>query len=624
MIVRTRTIRFNSDRRPSSEYIKLGFEGDNLVERLEFVLPMIGEGQMATLMLGGTYANAVLLTDTEDGKYAVDLTAEMIGTDGKVDGYVRIDSGESVWQTDIMHLITGAIPDVETEIETRYPTAFDIMLSEMAAHKVEMNEAVERAEAAADRAGGSTGGGTSGDGTGGYYGKDGEDGGYYVPSVKGDLLTWTASKSDMPKVASANVRGPQGDPGPAGPQGDTGPQGPQGERGDTGADGATGPAGEDGFSPTVAVTEITGGHRVTITDVNGPKTFEVADGKDGSGGSGGGTGADGEDGGYYQPSVSQNGDLSWSASKTGMPVVETVNIRGPQGEQGIQGEIGPEGPKGDTGETGPEGPQGPKGDDGFSPVVDVATIDGGHSVSVIDSSGTKTFNVMDGAKGDKGDTGETGPEGPQGEQGIQGIQGETGPEGPKGDKGDTGDNGVSPTVSVATIEGGHRVSVTDADGTKNFDVMNGETGPKGEQGEQGETGPEGPQGPQGEQGIQGETGPRGETGADGVSVTHSWDGTTLTVSSASGTTSADLKGEKGDKGDKGDTGETGPEGPQGPAGSDATVTVDSTVTAGGTNPVNSAAVISYAMPITAIVYNETDPGEDTASSYPDGTVVLCP
>ena len=40
----------------------------------------------------------------------------------------------------------------------------------------------------------------------------------------------------------------------------------------------------------------------------------------------------------------------------------------------------------------------------------------------------------------------------------------------------------------------------------------------------------------------------GADGKDGVSVTHSWNGTTLTVTSASGTSSADLKGAKGDDG----------------------------------------------------------------------------
>ena len=44
-------------------------------------------------------------------------------------------------------------------------------------------------------------------------------------------------------------------------------------------------------------------------------------------------------------------------------------------------------------------------------------------------------------------------------------------------------------------------------------------------------------------------------GSDGVSATHSWNGTTLTVTSASGTSSRDLKGEKGDKGDPGERGE---------------------------------------------------------------------
>lgn len=60
-------------------------------------------------------------------------------------------------------------------------------------------------------------------------------------------------------------------------------------------------------------------------------------------------GHSGTDGGYYQPSVDGAGNLSWTASKSGMPAVDSANIRGPQG------------PKGDTGDTGPQGPQGPAG-----------------------------------------------------------------------------------------------------------------------------------------------------------------------------------------------------------------------------------------------------------------------
>jgi len=41
----------------------------------------------------------------------------------------------------------------------------------------------------------------------------GEDGGYYTPSVNtSGVLSWTASKADMPSIASANIKGPQGDP----------------------------------------------------------------------------------------------------------------------------------------------------------------------------------------------------------------------------------------------------------------------------------------------------------------------------------------------------------------------------------------------------------------------------
>ena len=60
-----------------------------------------------------------------------------------------------------------------------------------------------------------------------------------------------------------------------------------------GQPGADGKDGKDGFSPTVTVTTITGGHRVSITDVNGTKTFDVMDGKDGATGPAGANGADG-------------------------------------------------------------------------------------------------------------------------------------------------------------------------------------------------------------------------------------------------------------------------------------------------------------------------------------------
>ena len=59
-----------------------------------------------------------------------------------------------------------------------------------------------------------------------------------------------------------------------------------------------------------------------------------------------------------------------------------------------------------------------------------------------------------------------------------------------------------------------------------------------------------------------------------MSCTHSWNGTTLTVTSASGTSSANLKGDKGDKGDTGTWGGT----------------VDQTYSASSTNPQSGTAV----------------------------------
>lgn len=46
-------------------------------------------------------------------------------------------------------------------------------------------------------------------------------------------------------------------------------------------------------------------------------------------------------------------------------------------------------------------------------------------------------------------------------------------------KGEPGNDGKSPVVTVTAIENGHRVSITDKDGTKTIDVLNGQTGKTG-------------------------------------------------------------------------------------------------------------------------------------------------
>ncbi len=163
---------------------------------------------------------------------------------------------------------------------------------------------------------------------------------------------------------------------------------------------------------------------------------------------------------------------------------------------------------------------GSDGIDGFSPSASVAQTAGGALITITDRDGTTTAVLAHGAKGDKGDVGEAGPQGPKGDTGDRGPQGIQGETGPRGEKGETGATGAR--------------------------------GPKGEDGDAGATGPQGPRGDKGDAGADGD---------DGMSCTHSWDGTVLTVTSASGTSSADLVGPQGP---------TGATGPAGPAGADGT------------------------------------------------------
>lgn len=76
------------------------------------------------------------------------------------------------------------------------------------------------------------------------------------------------------------------------------------------------------------------------------------------------SGSAGEDGGYYQPSVSEAGELTWTASKPGMPAVAGTNIMGPAGPQGAKGDPGDTGPQGPAGADGAPGSQGPQGEQG--------------------------------------------------------------------------------------------------------------------------------------------------------------------------------------------------------------------------------------------------------------------
>ena len=76
-------------------------------------------------------------------------------------------------------------------------------------------------------------------------------------------------------------------------------------------------------------------------------------------------GASGEDGGYYAPSVDNEGNLTWTASKTDMPAVDSANIKGAKGDTGA------------TGAQGPAGATGPAGADGKSAYA--YAVEGGYT-----------------------------------------------------------------------------------------------------------------------------------------------------------------------------------------------------------------------------------------------------
>jgi hypothetical protein len=68
------------------------------------------------------------------------------------------------------------------------------------------------------------------------------------------------------------------------------------------------------------------------------------------------------------------------------------------------------------------------------------------------------------------------------------IKGNTGADGKDGQNGEDGADGISPTISVTSITGGHRIAITDKNGTKNIDVMDGVDGSAGKDGTNGKDG----------------------------------------------------------------------------------------------------------------------------------------
>lgn len=172
----------------------------------------------------------------------------------------------------------------------------------------------------------------------------------FVNEVKGDA---DRAEKAADKAESASVHAPQVNPDTGYWQvwdavsgqyvdTDTKAEGPQGPKGDTGETGPQGPKGDPGFGVPQPAASDAGKVPVVNAEGNGYVLQNISTG-------GGGTGEAGADGGYYTPSVAQDGTLSWTPSDPAMPDVPSANIKGPKGDTGPQGEPGAPGQDGQDG-----------------------------------------------------------------------------------------------------------------------------------------------------------------------------------------------------------------------------------------------------------------------------------
>ena len=118
--------------------------------------------------------------------------------------------------------------------------------------------------------------------------------------------------------------------------------------------------------------------------------------------------------------------------------------------------------------------QGPQGEPGTSPEISVASISGGHRITITDVNGTKTVNVMDGENGvGISSIVKTGTSGLVDTYTITYTDGNTTTFAVT--NGEDGAPGVSPIITVTDITGGHRVTIADAEHPQgqSFDVMDG-------------------------------------------------------------------------------------------------------------------------------------------------------
>ena len=303
----------------------------------------------------------------------------------------------------------------------------------------------------------------------------GEDGATFIPSVsEGGVLSWSNDK-DLPNPEPVNIKGDKGEKGDRGDQGERGLQGVQGERGEQGQKGEKGDKGDRGEQGVQGLKGEKGDKGDTgEPGKDGQPGRDGVDGQPGKDGTPGKDGEDGksayayaQDGGYTgseeqfaeklakEPLIGTTNETTsldvFGALLDGRPVTllhdggelgsllfsnfaysemfhavvasTVVNIGGMSSCVQLFGEVQVLEPKewqfsvtpiptqeniqtsvGEALEQAKEGGDF-NGEDGFSPVVAVEDIDGGHRVTITDKDGDKAFDVMDGKDGEGGSGG---------------------------------------------------------------------------------------------------------------------------------------------------------------------------------------------------------------------------
>lgn len=171
------------------------------------------------------------------------------------------------------------------------------------------------------------------------------------------------------------------------------------------------PHSNDAFSPIVSIDKIVGGHRVTIVDINGSKSFDILDGVDGKDGADGINGTNG-----VSPTINiEEIDNGYKLIIKDANSEQSINVlNGQNGKDGIDGKSFTYADF--TSEQlaklkGEKGDRGADGSDGYSPTFSIEEKDNGYSLTITAKDKTETIDIKNGSDGAQGIPGTPGENG---------------------------------------------------------------------------------------------------------------------------------------------------------------------------------------------------------------------